>query len=130
MNWAQVGKYIMLGLVNGILGGIPMAVAAAVKAASAIMKAFDAKLDMHSPSGEFEKRGKNSWLGYLRGWGSMDPNSMAKAMANPVLNQSSSSQQNNAFHFASGLTIRQAREMMEENNDRMFGRLSERLAGA
>lgn len=130
MNWAQVGKYVMLGLANGILMGIPALIAAGVKAASELMKAFDKKLDINSPSGEFEKRGKYSWQGYMRGWGQNDPNTMAKAMANPVLNQSSSNQQNNAFHFASGLTIRQAREMMEENNDRMFGRLSERLAGA
>jgi len=130
MNWSQVGKYVMLGITNGILLGIPGLVLAGVKAASELMKAFDKKLDINSPSGEFEKRGKYSWQGYMRGWGQNDPNAMAKAMANPVLNQSSSSQQNNAFHFASGLTIRQAREMMEENNDRMFGRLSERLAGA
>lgn len=130
MNWSQVGKYIMLGLANGILMGIPALIAAGVKAASELMKAFDKKLDINSPSGEFEKRGKYSWLGYMRGWGQNDPNAMAKAMANPVLNQSSSSQQNNSFHFASGLTVRQAREMIAENNDRMFGRLSERLAGA
>lgn len=130
MNWSQVGKYVMLGLANGILMGIPALIAAGVKAASELMKAFDNKLDINSPSGEFEKRGKYSWLGYMRGWGQNDPNAMAKAMANPVLSQNSSNQQNNSFHFASGLTIRQAREMMEENNDRMFGRLSERLAGA
>lgn len=130
MNWSQIGKFVILGIANGILMGIPALIAAGVKAASELMKAFDKKLDINSPSGEFEKRGKYSWLGYMRGWGQNDPNAMAKAMANPVLNQSSSSQQNNAFHFASGLTVRQAREMMEENNDRMFGRLSERLAGA
>lgn len=130
MNWSQVGKYVILGLANGILMGIPGLVAAGVKAAVALMKAFDAKLDINSPSGEFEKRGKYSVQGYMRGWGTLDPNNMAKAMANPVLNQNSSSQQNNSFHFASGLTIRQAQEMIAENNDRMFGRLSERLAGA
>jgi hypothetical protein len=130
MNWSQVGKYVMLGLANGILMGIPALIAAGVKAASELMKAFDKKLDIRSPSGEFEKRGKYSWQGYMRGWGTLDPNNMAKAMANPVLNQNSSNQQNTSFHFASGLTIRQAQEMIAENNDRMFGRLSERLAGA
>lgn len=129
MNWSQIGRFVITGIVNGILMGIPALISAGVKAASELMKAFDNKLAIHSPSGEFEKRGKYSWLGYLRGWGQNDPSMMAGAMLNPVLNQSSSNQQNNVFHFASGLTIRQAREMMEENNDRIFGRLAERLAG-
>jgi hypothetical protein len=129
VDWSQVGKFVIIGIVNGLLGGIPALIAAGIKAASELMKAFDSKLAIHSPSGEFEKRGKYSWLGYLRGWGQNDPNAMAQAMANPILNQSSLSQQFNNFHFASGLTIRQAREMMEENNDRIFGRLAERLAG-
>jgi hypothetical protein len=130
LNWSQIGKFVVLGIANGILMGIPALIAAGVRAATELMRAFDGKLDIRSPSGEFEKRGIQSWQGYLRGWGQSDPNAMAKAMANPVLNQNSSNQQSNSFHFASGLTIRQAREMMEENNDRMFGRLSERLAGA
>lgn len=129
MNWSQIGRFVITGIVNGILMGISALISAGVKAASELMKAFDNKLAIHSPSGEFEKRGKYSWLGYLRGWGQNDPSMMAGAMLNPVLNQSSSNQQNNVFHFASGLTIRQAREMMEENNDRIFGRLAERLAG-
>jgi hypothetical protein len=127
VNWSQVGKFVIIGIVNGLLGGIPALIAAGIKAASELMKAFDSKLAIHSPSGEFEKRGKYSWLGYLRGWGQNDPNAMAQAMANPILNQSSSSQQFNNFHFASGLTIRQAREMMEENNDRIFARLAREL---
>ena len=60
----------------------------------------------------------------------MDPNAIAQAMAKPALNQSTSSQQNFTVQLSSGLTIRQAQEMIAENNDRMFLRLSERLAGA
>lgn len=130
MKWSDLGKYIMLGLVNGLLMGIPLAVAAAVKAAQAIMKAFDSKLDINSPSGEFEKRGVYSMQGYLRGWGKMDPNSMAKQMANPVLNQSTSSQQNMTMHFANGLTVRQAQKMVDDNNQALFRTMNRALRSA
>ncbi len=130
IRWSDIGKYIIQGIVAGLTGNIMLAVAAAVKAAKAIKSAFDKDLDINSPSGWFKQRAKYSWMGYVEGWKEMNPREISNAMTKPIMQQSSSSQQNNSFHFASGLTIREAQRMMEENNDRMFGRLSERLAGA
>jgi hypothetical protein len=67
VDWAQVGKMILLGLANGLLLGIPAMVAAAIRAAQALKNSFDNELDMHSPSGEFIRRGILSGQSYAIG---------------------------------------------------------------
>jgi TP901 family phage tail tape measure protein len=130
IDWAQVGKMMLWGLANGLLLGIPAAVAAVLKAAKEIKKAFDAQMDMHSPSGEFEKRGENTWLGYMKGLNKMDPSAVSRMMTKPILNQSTSSQTNSTMNFASGLTLRDAERMFSRNNEMIFRKLDSALGGA
>ena len=129
IKWSDIGKSIMWGIANGLLLGIPAAILAVIKAAKAIKASLDKELDINSPSGEFKKRGVQSWQGYMQGWNQMDPNAVAQAMARPVLNQSTSSQQNITMQFANGLTMRQAQSMIAENNDQLLKKLNIALGG-
>lgn len=131
ISWADIGKMIIWGLANGMLMGIPSLIAAAAKAAQAVLKEFDDKFDFGSPSKVMEKRGLWSGQGWMRGWNySMDPKAVSQMMAKPILNQTSSSQANVAMHFASGVTIRQVQEMLNNNNEQLLGQLNRALGGA
>jgi hypothetical protein len=127
IKWSEVGKMIMWGLANGLLLGIPAAVAAVIKGAKEIKKAFDAQMDMHSPSGEFEKRGENTWLGYMKGLNKMDPSAVSRMMTKPILNQNTSSQTNSTMNFANGLTLRDVEHLFARNNEMVFRKLGKAL---
>jgi hypothetical protein len=132
INWSTLGRNVVIGIANGLLGGIPAIVAAAGKAASAALKAFDNAFDFGSPSKVMEKRGMWSAMGYAIGWKkNINPNEMAKQMANPLLSQNSSSQQQNInVHLANGVTMRQAESMIAQNNQLLLKRLDRALGGA
>jgi hypothetical protein len=130
-NWMDVGKSILLGLANGMLLGIPSLILAATKAVEAVLKTFDDKLDMHSPSGVMEKRGIWSALGYAKGWQQgMNPDDVAQMMAKPLVNNNSTQQQNITMQFSGGITTRQVQGMIAENNEQMMNTLINALGGA
>lgn len=60
----------------------------------------------------------------------MDPNTIAKTMAKPVQTMSSSQQQNVTLQLSNGLTVREARNMIEQNNERLLNSLSRVMGGA
>ncbi|RPI92882.1 MAG: hypothetical protein EHM40_11565 [Chloroflexi bacterium] len=129
-NWSQLGRYITLGIANGLLGGIPALVLAAAKAGEAALAAIKKKLDIKSPSGAFEKLGMYSAQGYQIGLAkSMKPDDIARTMARPVNQMSSSQQQHVTVQLSSGLTIQQAREMIAANNEQMMNTIIGALGG-
>lgn len=131
IDWAQLGKNILLGLANGMLGGIPSIISATVAAAKAVMDSFDNELDMGSPSREMRKRGQWSVQGYMQGMQQeMNPNEMARTMAQPALQGAGrvSQQQTISMEFASGLTVRQVAAMIAENNDELLNGLARSLS--
>ena len=117
-----------MGIANGIMMGIPGLLLAATKAAESVLKAFDDKLDMHSPSKAMEKRGQWSWMGYMQGWN--QPQDIAQMMTKPLLNTSNSQQQNITMQFANGLTMRQVRGMIDDNNEQIMSTIIGALGGA
>ncbi len=125
VNWTQVGKNILLGLVNGVLGGIPALVSAMVKAAKSALSAFDRTMGNNSPSREMQQRGKWAAQGWMLGQkNEMNPNEMAKTLASPLLNRTTSNQQSFTNYFSNGLTVRQAQAMISANNEELLKRLS------
>lgn len=130
-DWGQLGKFIVFGIANGLLLGIPGLVLAAAKAVEAVLKTFDDKLDMHSPSKVMEKRGVWSALGFGAGWNkAMNPNDVAQMMAKPLLNTSNSQQQNITMQFANGLTTRQVQGMIDQNSEQIMNTMISALGGA
>jgi hypothetical protein len=130
INWGALGKSMMWALANGMLMGIPSLIMVATKAATAALNAIKAKLGIHSPSLEFTKLGKFSGQGFQIGLaGAMDPNMIARTMAKPVQNMSSSQNQNITMQFANGLTTRQAESMIAQNNELLLKRLNRALGG-
>lgn len=127
VDWTQVGKMVLWGIVNGMLLGIPAMVAAGVKAASALKASFDKSLDLRSPSGAFRKRGVQSWQGYLQGWQQMDANAVARAMALPMNQVNNMGGMTITQNFSTGLSIREARRVVAENNEQMLSGLEAAL---
>lgn len=131
INWAQVGKYILLGLVNGLLGGIPLLVMAATKVAESALAAIKAKLGISSPSKVFEQLGKYSAQGYQYGLArSMNSEDIANILARPAAQMAGSQQQSITMQFANGVTIRQVQSMIASNNDALLNQINNALAGA
>jgi phage-related minor tail protein len=131
INWAQIGKFILMGIANGMLGGIPLMVAAAYKAGQAALTAIKKALGIASPSKEFMKLGDFSAQGYAIGLSrALDPNTIAKSISKPVQSTTSNQQQNINMQFASGLTVRQVESMLAQNNQMIMSRLGRALGGA
>lgn len=67
INWSAIGKAMLIGLANGMLGGLPMIIMAASRIATAALEAMKTKLGIHSPSAEFKKLGEFSGQGFSEG---------------------------------------------------------------
>lgn len=130
IRWGDIGKFMVSGIANGMLGGIPSLVMAATKVAAAALDTIKKKLGISSPSLEFMKLGAFSGQGFQMGLANtMDPNVMARAMAKPVQNMSSSQSSSNVFHLSGGLTIRDVDRLMDEKINRFAGRLEKGMQG-
>jgi hypothetical protein len=128
IDWAAIGKYMLMGLANGMLGGIPMIVAAAMAAGKAALTAIKAALGIHSPSAEFMKLGAFSGQGFQLGLrNAMDPNEIARTMAKPIQNMSSNTSTNNTINLSGGLTLRDVDTLMNQKINRFAGRLDKAL---
>ena len=129
-DWGQIGKYIMFGIANGLLLGIPGLILAATNAVKAVLATFDKELDAHSPSRKLEQRGIWSGQGYMAGLiKSLQPNAISDTLARPLGNNNTQ-QQNITMQFASGLTIQQVKGMIAENNEQLVNSLIGGLGGA
>jgi hypothetical protein len=120
-DWAQLGLHIIYGIVNGLLGGIPALIAAAWDAAQAALRAIMDALDIHSPSGAFEKLGMFAGQGFQLGLAkAMSAEDIGRTMARPVNQLSNSNQQSLVMNLASGVSIQQVRGMIAENNEELM----------
>lgn len=130
INWAQIGRNMILGIVNGLLGGIPSLVAAAGRVAQAALNAIKGKLGIKSPSAEFMKLGNFSGQGFQAGLTkAMDPNLIARTMAKPVQNMTSQQNTRYQINMASGLTLRDLDDMMNRKIDKFTMQLNSALGG-
>jgi hypothetical protein len=129
IDWGSIGRFMMQGLANGILGSISALVAAATKAGQAALAAIKKTLGIHSASVEFMKLGIFSGEGYQAGLTkAMDPNVIARTMAKPVQNMSSSNSSSNVFHLSSGLTLRDVDRLFDEKINRFAGKMTKAMA--
>lgn len=129
-DWSQIGKYILMGIANGMLFGIPALILAATKAVQAVLATFDRGLDAHSASRKMMKRGEWSGQGYMIGLqNSMNPDEISRSLVRPIT-QNSSQQQNITMQFASGLTTQQVRSEIAANNEQLLNSIIGALGGA
>ncbi|MFT6428298.1 MAG: hypothetical protein ACJAVC_001580, partial [Brevundimonas sp.] len=68
-RFLEMGRHLLTGLVNGVLGGIPALVAAVMSAGGAVVTAFKNKLGIHSPSRVFAQLGDYTMQGLGVGLG-------------------------------------------------------------
>lgn len=130
VNWSQIGKYITLGIANGLLFGLPNLLAIVIKVATAVLTQIKKTLGIKSPSKEAMKLGMFTGQGFSQGvMLGMDPQVIAQSLAKPVTaNQSTTQTITN--HFASGLTTREVRSMIDERLDGFANQLIVNLGGA
>lgn len=131
VNWQEVGQFVIMGIANGMLGGIPLIVAAATKAALAALNALRGTLDSHSPSRKTFLEGLNASRGFMGGIDAgMDARQLTQVFARPVQAATNSTSQAVTMNFANGVTIRQVQQMLELNNDQLLRKLNAALGGA
>jgi len=131
VKWGDLGKMMMFGMANGMLGGMPLIVAAAIKAAKAALDAIKRTLGIKSPSVEFMKLGAFSGKGFQMGLEKMmDPTTIAKTMAKPSNSFVSSSQNSYTMQFANGLTVKDVDRLMEQKLGNFTRRLNRSLGSA
>lgn len=131
INWQQVGKWVVLGIINGMLGGLPLLLAAAMKLAKAALDAIKRTLGIKSPSEEFKKLGAFSGKGFQIGLEKMmDPATIAKTMAKPSNSFVTSSQASYSMQFSNGLTLRDVDRLMEQKLSGFTRKLDRALGGS
>jgi hypothetical protein len=131
IDWGQLGKFLILGIANGILGGIPLLIVAAKRAAEAALNAIKQSLGISSPSKAFEQLGMFSAQGYQLGLArAMSPEAIARTMARPVNQLSSSQQQSLTLNVGNGVSLQQVRGIIAENNEQIMETMIGVLGGA
>jgi len=131
IKWSEIGKFIVFGIVNGLTGGAPLLLAAAVRLARAALDAIKKTLGIKSPSTEFMKVGAFSGKGFQMGLEKMmDPATIAKTMAKPSNSFVTSSQQSYSMQFSNGLTLRDVDRLMEQKLTGFTRKLDRALGGA
>jgi hypothetical protein len=131
IDWGQLGKFLILGIANGILGGIPLLIVAAKRAAESALNAIKQSLGISSPSKAFEQLGMFSAQGYQLGLArAMSPEAIARTMARPVNQLSSSQQQSLTLNVGNGVSLQQVRGIIAENNEQIMETMIGVLGGA
>lgn len=131
IKWSEIGKFIVFGIVNGLTGGAPLLLAAAVRLARAALDAIKKTLGIKSPSTEFMKVGAFSGKGFQMGLEKMmDPATIAKTMAKPSNSFVTSSQASYSMQFSNGLTLRDVDRLMEQKLNGFTRKLDRALGGA
>lgn len=117
VNWAQIGKYITLGIANGLLLGLPALLAIVVKVAASVLTQIKKSLGIKSPSTEAMKLGAFTAQGFALGMQSMRPEDITRALTKPITQNNNSQSQTIVQNFAGGVTLKQVRDMLTANNE-------------
>jgi hypothetical protein len=129
VNWGQVGRFILLGLANGMLLGLPNLLLIAKRIADSLLAQIKRSLGISSPSREAMKLGIFTAQGFQLGLQKVSPEDMARSLARPITNMNTSTQQTIIQNFASGLTTTQVRGMIAENNEALMSTMIGALNG-
>jgi hypothetical protein len=129
VNWAQVGKYILLGIANGLLLGLPSLLAIVVKVAQSVLAQIKKSLGISSPSKEAFKLGAFTAQGFALGLQTMSPDAIARSLTKPITQNSSSQSQTIIQNFAGGVTLKEVRGLIAANNEELVNTMVGALNG-
>lgn len=130
IDWGLIGKYILQGLANGMLLGIPSLLLVAKKVADSLLTQIKKSLGIKSPSAAFAQLGMFSAQGFALGLQrGMNAEELARSIAKPVTNMTNSQQQNITLQFASGLTVQQVRQMIAQDREDLMNSIIGALNG-
>jgi len=129
INWSNIGKFILMGIANGMFMGIPSLLLMAKKVAESLLLQLRKSLDIKSPSGEAMKLGALTAQGYMLGvQNTMNPDAIARSLAKPITNNQSQQQVIN-LNLPMGVTLQQVRGEIAANGEQlmntMIGALSQ-----
>jgi len=128
IRWGDIGKYILLGLANGMLLGLPNLLVIAKRIADQLLAQIKRSLGIHSPSAEMMKLGAFTAQGFLLGMQKVSPDDMARSLVKPITNQSST-QQTVIQNFNGGLTLKQVRSEIAASQEQWMNTLIGALNG-
>jgi hypothetical protein len=130
-NWSQLGRAILYGIASGMLAGVPALLATAMSVANAVLAQIKRSLGISSPSKAFMELGRYSAQGYQLGLArAMSAEDVSRNITKPLGQMMNSNQQTINMNFASGLTQRDVRGMIEQNQEALLGQLTRAMGGA
>lgn len=130
-DWAQIGKYIVSGLANGLLGGLPTLLQTAQRVAASVLAQIKRSLGIASPSKAFEQLGIFSAQGYQVGLArAMSPDVIARSMTRPLNQISNAQQQTIINNFPAGLTTREVGAIFDQRAEDLVLRMARAIGGA
>jgi hypothetical protein len=131
VDWGQVGRFILLGIANGMLLGLPSLLLTVANVAQSVLEQIKQSLGISSPSAEAMKLGAFTAQGYMLGvQRAMDAELVARSLARPVTNNNSNQSMIINNHFPTGLTVRQVESLIDKRLDGFMGTMIGELGGA
>ncbi len=125
MDWSQIGRDIISGMIRGIAQSIAGLVSTVQRAAKAAFEAARRVLDARSPSRKFGWLGRMSGLGFMQDFAkSMQPDQVAKTIGQTTRagsQQVSRQNYSNTYNLPGGLSIRDVNRVIDQRLD-AFGR--------
>jgi hypothetical protein len=130
VNWGTIGKFIITGLANGMLLGLPSLLTMAGNIVKQLIEKIEDDLGIASDSKVTTKLGYFTGHGFTKGIAmGAQPDDIVRALTKPITNNSTSNQQTIVQNFSGGLTLTQVRAMIEQNNDQLVNTMVNALGG-
>jgi hypothetical protein len=130
INWSTIGKYILYGLANGMLLGLPSLLVAAAHIAEQLLAQIKKSLGIASDSKQAIKLGYFTGHGFATGLQmGANPEAMARSLARPFTQNSSSQQQTINMNIAGGVTMKEVRGLIAANNEELMNTIAGALNG-
>lgn len=131
VNWQEVGRWVVMGFANGMLGGLPLIITASSRIARAALDTLKRTLDSRSPSRKTMLEGLNAAQGFMRGMDAgMDTRQLTRTFSRPLDAAGTASNQNVTMNIGAGLTLRQTQRVVKQNNEQLMRGLNRALGGA
>ena len=130
IDWSIIGRMIIRGIITGLLGGNSVLASAVTNVAKTILGTLQKTLSIRSPSAKAAWMGRMTSEGYLQGMAAaMSSRRIADLLARPVSQVAQGAQMMVTQNFSTGLSIREARRVVAENNQQMLQGLETALGG-
>jgi len=130
IDWSLVGKFILQGIANGMLLGIPGLIVMAGKVASSVLDTIKKDLGIASESKKLKEAGMWARRGFYSGFlGGPSAEDTARALVKPIMNNGGSRSQTVNNYFSGGVTTRQVSGMIDEKLDTFADTIISSLQG-